>query len=531
MHVEKSRSGRGKALRLGAAAVLGAVAVLTAASPGWAVNTPDVATVSQATGPSGGGNSLIVNVASTTVGQEFVQGSTSVMFMVDATSTCPTTLPALGATKVLVAPADVRVIATNRLAVNVPAGVVLTAGGGTPTTLLWDLCVYHTGTAGADIDATKNDAYTIGVVPTITSISPTTGPAQGGTAVTITGTNLGTATAAIDGVQLGSQTPSSTTITGTTVAHTAGGPLGVTVAVSGGGTRTLTSGFTFTNGITSAPTTTPNTKSKVSLDVKGIGYNAMNFSTTTGTTPDDTNAHVYLSKNAYDPTKNGAWKTAGQAAECLNVLVIADTELVCSLYPSGGGIPMNARAVTGTVSGTTFTATTGSFTQGDVGAGVTGSSNIATGVIITGLTDATHAILSKAASPSITSATALNLVVNRNFTDATWTNTDKSLISAGNANFGPYDVGKVVTGTGIQAGTTITSVTDAKTAVLSAIPSTASSAGAGSATIAYTAPPGPIPNGTYTVTVVNNGSVDAQKTDAYTTSIITSGSTFTVADY
>ena len=498
----------------------------------------DTGTVNVATGPSAGGNSVTVNVANPTTGQEFVQGTTSVEFVADSggSNICPLTYSTPAATKVAVAPADVRVLGTSRLAVTVPAGVVLNAAGGSPSTLLWDMCVYGGTTASTSpVLAAVNDSYTVGIVPTVTSISPATGPAQGGTSVTITGTNLTTATAAIDGVQLGGQTHGgSTTITGTTVAHTAGGPLNVAVAVSGGGANTLASAFTYTNGITSTPTTTPNTKAKVNLDVRAVGFNAMDFSSTTGTSPDDTKAHVYLTKNAYDPTKSGTWKTSGQAAECLNVLVIDDTELVCSLYPSGGGIPMNPRAITGTVSGTVLTATVGSFTQGDVGAGVTGVSNVPVGTIITSLNDATHAVLSRAASPNLTSASALNLTNNRQFTDATWTNSSKELTSP-TANFSSWDVGKVIGGTAIGASSsatnTIVAVNSATSVTLSTTPTTASAAGAGTATITYTAPPAPIPNGTYTVTVVNNGSVDAQNTAGYSRSIITSGSTFTVADY
>jgi hypothetical protein len=41
----------------------------------------------------------------------------------------------------------------------------------------------------------------------------------------------------------------------------------------------------------------------------------------------------------------------------------------------------------------------------------------------------------------------------------------------------------------------------------------------------------PVPNGTYTITVVNNGAGDAEVVTGYQQSIISSGSTFTVSDY
>jgi hypothetical protein len=40
-----------------------------------------------------------------------------------------------------------------------------------------------------------------------------------------------------------------------------------------------------------------------------------------------------------------------------------------------------------------------------------------------------------------------------------------------------------------------------------------------------------VANAAYTITVVNNGATNAQTATSYTQSIITSGSTFTIADY
>ena len=82
-------------------------------------------------------------------------------------------------------------------------------------------------------------------VPTITSISPTSGPTSGGTAVTITGTNFAAgATVTICGVPATNvQVPSSTQITAMTGAGAAGtGDVSVTV---NGQTGRLPGGFTY----------------------------------------------------------------------------------------------------------------------------------------------------------------------------------------------------------------------------------------------------------------------------------------------
>ena len=83
--------------------------------------------------------------------------------------------------------------------------------------------------------------------PTVTSISPPSGSATGGTAVTITGTNF----ASGDSVSFGGTAAtnvsvvSSTSITATTPAHAAGA-VNVVVTNSSGQSGTLTNGYTYT---------------------------------------------------------------------------------------------------------------------------------------------------------------------------------------------------------------------------------------------------------------------------------------------
>jgi PKD repeat protein len=67
------------------------------------------------------------------------------------------------------------------------------------------------------------DRFEFRVAPTVTAMSPTTGPATGGTTVTLTGTNLDTVTAlTVDGTNRAFTIVDATTITVTTPAHAAG---------------------------------------------------------------------------------------------------------------------------------------------------------------------------------------------------------------------------------------------------------------------------------------------------------------------
>ncbi|HEX7420168.1 MAG TPA: IPT/TIG domain-containing protein [Thermoanaerobaculia bacterium] len=84
-------------------------------------------------------------------------------------------------------------------------------------------------------------------VPTLTSVSPSSGSSSGGTAVTLTGTNFdSTCTVDFGGAAATAvSATNATTINATTPAHAAGA---VTVGVTcGGSTATLTNGFTFNN--------------------------------------------------------------------------------------------------------------------------------------------------------------------------------------------------------------------------------------------------------------------------------------------
>ncbi|MET3995868.1 hypothetical protein ABID65_007540 [Bradyrhizobium sp. S3.9.2] len=107
-----------------------------------------------------------------------------------------------------------------------------------------DVSVTNPGGTG-----TLTNAFTFYAAPTVTSVSPNSGTAAGGTAITITGTNFtGATSVAIGGTAVAFTLVNSTTITASTPAH-ATGAVSVTVT-NPGGTGTGTNVFTYQPAIT-----------------------------------------------------------------------------------------------------------------------------------------------------------------------------------------------------------------------------------------------------------------------------------------
>ena len=183
---------------------------------------PTVTNVSPNNGPQAGGNTVTVT------GSGFVSGSTAVDFG-----------PTAGT--------SVSVASGTSLTVSVPAGTgtvsvtVITTGGGSSTPL-----------AGA---------YTYNPPPTVTGVSPSSGPTAGGTSVTVSGTNLTGASAVDFGTANPGTSISAVTATSLTVTSPAGtGTVDVTV-------------------------TTPNGTSAVNAPSDHFTYNAPALPTVTGVSP------------------------------------------------------------------------------------------------------------------------------------------------------------------------------------------------------------------------------------------------------
>jgi hypothetical protein len=306
------------------------------------------ATLSATSGKSGGGNTITATVPTAA----FTSGNTFAEFQVSATATAKCTAgwqaaAAVTATTGVVDSSSAsyqRILSANKLVITVPAGVAL-PNSNPPTSMTFNLCVYSSQSApsGTTSNVLAEAKYTIAAQPTINAmnnanpgIKPAAGPALGGNTVQINGTGFVgstaqpvTATLGGSALKIVSVNAAGTLITATVPPRAAAN--NVTLAVNTlGGSVSLTNAYSFTNGIIVSPNTTPTATAATDLDVQGAGFSNMTWSTTDGTTPDDTNAHVYLVTGAYDPTANSG-KTNGETGECVNVLLISDTELICTL--------------------------------------------------------------------------------------------------------------------------------------------------------------------------------------------------------
>ena len=137
-----------------------------------------------------------------------------------------------------------------------PSNVLATLSG--PTSVLSDgtgnLFFTDGATSSANLDASCTGGPTL-AAPTVTAVSPTSGPAAGGTSVTITGTNLTGATAVKFGATAatGVVVNSATSVTATSPAGT--GTVDVTVTTPGGTSATSAADH-FTYLAAAAPTVT-----------------------------------------------------------------------------------------------------------------------------------------------------------------------------------------------------------------------------------------------------------------------------------
>ncbi|WP_436527522.1 IPT/TIG domain-containing protein [Actinoplanes sp. HUAS TT8] len=551
-------------LRRAGLATGASTALLAAMSAAPAYAAAGTLALSSSGGPTAGGNTIVATIATapTSPNPTSFTSTTAVYFVAAAASTatsatCPATYPSTAPATNLVATGSpaVKVLATNKIAVTVPAGVIVTAGG----VYRYAVCAFGSNTSGANLIASAQ--YTVGAKPTIASvngIAPLSGPALGNTSVTVTGTgfvaNTATATntmASIDGVPLDNITVAGNgnSFTATTPAHTAGGPFLLAVTTPGGTVNTLgatttkASLFNYTNGIVASPNTAPNYKGSVDLDVLGVGFANYTFDATTGNTPNGSTAHVYLSPstgyNPYGTTGSGLTgnKTTPQLSECVNVLVITNTELLCSLplnhtYTGVAAAALTTSAARGTLhvtttnNSTTITSTDAAFTQNDVGLPVSGT-GIGASAVVASVQSATQATVSVA---STADGTVADFSVGGPKTALTGTLASDKKSLTGLTGWTQADVGRAVssaTATFPSNATIVAVGADGTTATVS----DAGTGSAGTLSDIVVTPSTPVSNGTYTITVVNNGAVAAQAVAGYQQSIISSGSAFTVADY
>jgi IPT/TIG domain len=534
MRKSQSSSGR-RLLKAGlATGAAAAVAVAAAATPAFAAAA---ITLSATSGPSAGGNTL--TGTSTT---NFLTGYTApVAYFTQAACPATWTSSALStvapsASNTGVTPATtVKKLANNKVAVTVPAAVVTI---GSAASNKYNLCVYGAATASTPLAA--NAAYTVATAASVSGVTPSAGPALGGSVITVTGsafpTTAGSITATLGGTPLTNVTPvNATSFTAVTPAHAPANDLTLSVTTTSG-TVSVKNAFDYVNGIVVAPNTAPNTASSQDVDV--IGTNFLNYSFPASPTASD--SHVYLVNGVYNGLigTGGANKANGPVAECGSVLVVGDTELICTLDltrrldAAGAVVTTGQRSVSNAVtvaSSNLVTSTTANFTQADVGLPITetGNTHVAAGTTIVAVLNPTTAVLSANAASAGTGVT-VNIGYRNTALSGTTAANSNQITSVTGGTLSQSDVGRSISGTGIPNGATITAVNTAGTTATISANATSANTGTGlTIESAYA-----VPNGAYTMTVVSNGATNAASTDAnYSQTTVSSGSTFTVAPF
>jgi hypothetical protein len=430
--------------------------------------------------------------------------------------------------------APLRKLANNKAALTVPIGVVVSSSLPTP----YNLCIYSSSntTTGKLISVVT---YTAALVPSITSVSPNSGSALGGQMITVSGsyfpTTAGAITATLGGVALQQITPvDANTFTAVTPPHATGAAtLMISTTI---GSDSQAGAFTYMNSISVSPNTASSSVTAQDVDVQGTGF--LDLTWTGGSA-----AKVYLVNGVYNGRAGtaGTTKANGPVANCANVIVISDSELVCNVNLTGALDATGAPAYTNYRTGVTATATASSslitltastFSPNDIGQPIVQASNtnIPAGTTIVALNSPTTAVMSAAAT-SATPTNPISVTIGSQST-VTGVNGTAGLytLAAGSANsFSQSDVGKSVTGTGVGTNAVITAVDPTGTTITVSVANAVGGVTAASLTLGSA---NPVPDGAYNMIVVSNGALNAANTDTgYNQTVISSGSTFTVAPF
>lgn len=437
----------------------------------------------------------------------------------------------------VVVSSDVRNLG-DRLSITVPNVPAATTVSPTQTAASYNVCVYGGSTGTSPIVAGTTTVLALASPATVTGVTPDASGTVGGGEVTVYGTNFSsdmTAQIAGQDATVTSVADSGTSFTVTVPPHAAGGPFSISVSTAGG-TASGSGLFTYSNGITLRPNTASNTKfGGTNVSVKGSGFAALPFvpggADTAGTTPNTATPHIYLVKGLYSDTGTAPFKANGQVTECQGVLPLGDAELLCTLYLAGDGPnPQPAGAacdctVAASVTNQMTTSTT-QLTPQMVGMEVTSTGDhIGIGNYIASVQDATHATLAKNSDGTAVSAGVLTPTP---VLSGATTSTAAGVTTLAKAtSFAATDVGRLVVGPGIAPNTTIAGYTNAGAVTLSK-PATANIGGGGAT---FTVGGYQVPTGVYTMTVVSSGAPNASAVAGYWQTVISSGSTFTVAGF
>jgi hypothetical protein len=300
------------------------------------------------------------------------------------------------------------------------SGATVTLGGAAATnlTVTSGTSIMATTPAHAlgavDLVVTNNDSQSatlaggftyVNPAPTVTGISPASGPAAGGTSVTITGTGFAAgATVTLGGVAAtGVTVVNATSITATTAAH-AGAVVNVVITNPDTQSGTLTNGFTYVNPAPTLTSIAPSsglTTGGLAITLTGTGFLTGATVSFGGTAATAVNVASSSSITATSPAHTAGvvnavvTNTDGQSATLANAFTYNNpAPTVTSISPASGSINGGtAVTITGTgflsgaavtlggtpaisisvVSGTSITATTAAHAAAQVAVVVTNS--------------------------------------------------------------------------------------------------------------------------------------------------------------
>jgi hypothetical protein len=288
--------------------------------------------VSPTSGNSGGGNTIIVTTKTATM----AAGTSPGGYFTSATS-CPASYDLAGVNEV--AASTVTRISTTKVALGVPGGVTYSGTGETTT---WNTCLYANNTTGKLIAVPTGYSVATALDLTGVTIDPSGGPAQGGSAISVTvAGGLPTATGSTISASLGGSilqnvvVTSATTFTATTTPHAAGATK-LSVTTAAGTQVSSTTPFTYSYGITVTPNQAKAASTSVTLDVLGSGFDALTFAgtsdATVGAAP-GVGAAVFLVDNGWYTAMAGTDTivATGLVSQCMTATKISDTELICTL--------------------------------------------------------------------------------------------------------------------------------------------------------------------------------------------------------
>jgi hypothetical protein len=259
-------------------------------------------------------------------------------------NTCPSTYVA-GSTNMEPYAAVTTKISTSKIAVTIPSTAIV---GSMDVTTPWNVCVYASSSTGALV--LTPITYSVAAVLSVSSAtfavgsgsaaSTGSGPAQGGSSITIAGlTGIPTTAGATLSATLGGSAINSitaidaTSFSGTTTAHAAGA-VNLTVTTAAGTKSTTTTPYSFTYGVTITPNTGGSGTTPI-LDITGAGFSSLVFADVADATAlDPDNAYVLLTDNTWNAQTFSSDTDAldtKSVSYCNSVLQISDAEIICTL--------------------------------------------------------------------------------------------------------------------------------------------------------------------------------------------------------